>query len=177
MKNQDLQQLFVDELKDMYSAEVQIVGALPRLNKLASLPELKEALADHLQETKQQVERIEQIFVLLGVGTFKETCEGMRGLLAESDKLTANKDKSLALDAAIISAAQKVEHYEIASYGTLKSFAKHLDLDSDILNLLKDNYNEEVAADKKLTKIAEGSFFSSGLNQKAAACCEHQTVS
>ena len=97
----------------------------------------------------------------------EKTCEAMEGILREADEIVQNKTKSPLLDAAIISAAQKVEHYEMASYGTLRSFAKHLDLDSQIGTLLQDTLNEEGAADKKLTKIAEGSFFSSGVNKEA----------
>lgn len=94
-------------------------------------------------------------------------CEAMRGLIKEADDLTQNKSKSATLDAAIISAAQKVEHYEIASYGTLRSFAKHLDLKSEITDLLQETLDEEGSADKKLTKIADGSFLSSGVNKEA----------
>lgn len=169
MKNQDLNELFIDELADMLSAENQIVEALPKLIKAASLPELKEALTKHLHETENQVERIEKIFSLLDLSANENTCEGMEGLLKEGDELIENKSKSPTLDAAIISAAQKVEHYEIASYGTLRAFAKQLDLDSEIIDLIQDSLDEEGAADKKLTKIAEGTLFKSGVNKNAAA--------
>jgi ferritin-like metal-binding protein YciE len=168
MKNQDLHDLFMDELADMYNAEKQIVKALPKLIKLASLPELKEALQKHWNETENQVRRIEKIFHIMGVKPKEITCEGMEGILKEGDELTEGKSKSPALDAAIISASQKVEHYEIASYGTLRSFAKHLGLESQICDLLQDSLDEEGAADKKLTKLADGSFFSSGVNTEAA---------
>lgn len=166
MKN-GLYELFAEELKDMHSSENQIVKSLPKLIKIASLPELKEALTNHLRETENQVTRIEKIFSILGIHG-EETCEAMKGLLHEADALT-KRTKSSTLDAAIISAAQKVEHYEIASYGTLRSFAKHLDFDKEIIDLLKETLEEEAAADKKLTKIADGSFFSSGVNKEAAA--------
>lgn len=168
MKNQDLFQLFVDELSDMYDSEKQIVRALPKLIKVASLPDLKEALTKHWNETENQVKRIEKIFSLLDLKLEEITCEAIEGLLKEADSLVEDKEKSATLDAAIISAAQKVEHYEIASYGTLRSFAKSLDLDSEIIELLQDTLDEEAAADKKLTRIAEGSFFVGGLNADAA---------
>jgi ferritin-like metal-binding protein YciE len=168
MKNQDLFQLFVDELEDMNSSENQIVDSLPDLIKLASLPELKESLSKHLKETENQVSRIKKIYSILKLTPKENTCEAMEGLLKEAQELTQKKAKSPTLDAAIISAAQKVEHYEMASYGTLHSFAKHLDLDSQVAHLLQETLDEEGAADKKLTKIAEGSFFSSGINKEAA---------
>ncbi|KIA78026.1 Protein YciF [Parachlamydia acanthamoebae] len=167
MKNQDLTQLFIDELADMYNSENQILKALPKLIKAASLPDLKEALTTHLHETEEQVERIEKIFSLMNLPVSDKICEAMRGLIKEADDLTQNKSKSATLDAAIISAAQKVEHYEIASYGTLRSFAKHLDLKSEITDLLQETLDEEGSADKKLTKIADGSFLSSGVNKEA----------
>ena len=169
MKNQSLYELFVDELADMYSSEKQIVAALPKIIKLVSFPDLKEALTKHLKETENQVRRIEKIFAILDMPLREKTCDAMEGLLKEAGVLTENKNKSATLDAAIISAAQKVEHYEIASYGTLRSFAKYLDLESNIVDLLQDTLDEEGAADsKKLTKIAEGSLFTSGVNKEAA---------
>jgi ferritin-like metal-binding protein YciE len=168
MKNQDLHQLFIDELEDMYSAEHQIINSLPKLIKLATFPGLKEALTNHLRETENQARRIEKIFSLLNLTPEEKTCQAMQGLLKEAEELVNNKNRSSSLDAAIISAAQKVEHYEIASYGTLRSFAKHLNLDSEISDLIQEILDEEAAADKKLTKIADGSFLSSGINKEAA---------
>jgi ferritin-like metal-binding protein YciE len=167
MKN-GLYQLFIDELSDMYNSEHQIIESLPNLIKLASFPDLKEGLTKHLKETQNQVTRIEQIFSILGVPAKEITCEAMEGLLKEANELVQNRSKSATLDAAIISAAQKVEHYEIASYGTLRSFAKYLDFDSQIIDLLQETLDEEGSANKKLTKIAEGSIFSSGVNKEAA---------
>ena len=168
MKNNGLFDLFVEELKDMYSCENQIVESLPKLIKHVSLPELKEVLNHHLEETLNQVAKLEKIFLMLGMEPSEETCEAMKGIIKEANHLLANKNKSSTMDAAIIAACQKIEHYEIASYGTLKSFAKHLDMDSEIVDLIDDALDEEGAADKKLTKIADGSFFSSGVNQEAA---------
>lgn len=174
MESHDLFELFISELADMYSAEKQIVKALPKLIKSASLPELKEALTKHWNETENQVRRIEKIFTILNLKTKEKKCEGMEGLLSEADEMVGNKPKSSTLDAAIISCAQKVEHYEIASYGTLKSFAKTLGLKSEIIDLLDDTLDEETGADKKLTKIAEGSFFFSGVNVDAADGVEYK---
>lgn len=168
MKHQDLRQLFIEELEDMLSSENQIVKALPKLIKQASLPDLKEALSNHLEETENQVERLKKIFNLLGLKPKERTCEGMEGIIAEGDEMVSGKAKCATLDAAIISAAQKVEHYEIASYGTLRSFAKQLKLDSEISDLLTESLDEESAADKKLTKIAEGTLLTTGINKEAA---------
>lgn len=168
MKNLDLNELFIDELEDMLSCENQIVQALPKMIKSVSSPDLKQALSKHLKETENQVGRLERIFSLLGLRSQEKTCEGMEGILAEGDELIKNKAKSPVLDAAIIGAAQKVEHYEISSYGTLRSYAEHLGFDDEIIDLIQENLDEEGAADKKLTKLAEGTIFTSGVNTEAA---------
>lgn len=168
MKHDGLFELFIDELKDMYSAENQIVESLPKLIKLAQLPDLKAGLSEHLTETENQVKRLEKIFSILNMRPEEENCEGMEGILKEAEDLVKGNTKSPTTDAAIISAAQKVEHYEIASYGTLRSFAKNLDLNSEIVDLLQENLKEEGNADKKLTKVADGTLFSSGINKEAA---------
>ena len=167
-ENNGLFKLFLEELEDMYSAENQLIEALPKLIKAASLPDLKDAISAHLKETENQSKRIEEIFAILELQPQEKTCEAMEGLIKEADALVKEIPKSATLDAGIIGAAQKVEHYEIASYGTLRSFAEHLDFDDEIINLIQDSLDEEGAADKKLTKIAEGSFFSEGVNQEAA---------
>lgn len=167
MRNQNLYQLFINELQDMYSAENLIIGSLPHLIKSSFHPDLKEALTNHLNETKHQVARLEKVFSLLDLPCKQKLCRGMEGILKEGAELIFHKTPSIVLDAVIIGAAQKVEHYEIASYGTLCSFAKHLDLAGEIGSLLEENLKEEGAADKKLTKIAEGSFFSAGVNEEA----------
>jgi len=169
MKNSNgLNELFLDQLEGMYNSENQIIDSLPKLIKLASNNELKDALSKHLKETENQVVRLEKIFSILGIKISKKPCEAMKSLIHEAETLIGNKNKSSSLDAAIICAAQKVEHYEIASYGTLLSFAKHLDFDSEVCDLLKEILNEEWGADKKLTKIADGSIFSTGVNKEAA---------
>ncbi len=166
--NNELLHLFTDELQDMLNAEHQITKSLPKLIKLVSSPELKEAMTTHLKETENQVTRIQQIFSILGMPAKEKTCEAMKGLTKEADEIVEGKSKSPLLDVAIISALQKVEHYEIASYGTLRSFAKHLDLDSEIISLLKESLDEEGHADKTLSKIADGTIFTSGINKEAA---------
>lgn len=168
MKSQTLDKLFIDQLEDMYSAEQQIIEALPKLIQLASFKDLKDGLTKHLKETQNQVQRLETIFSMLEITPEEKTCEAMEGILKEADELVEGNAKSATLDAAIISAAQKVEHYEMASYGTLRSFAKYLDLDSEIIDLLQETLNEEGAADKALTKIAEGTMFTDGINKEAA---------
>lgn len=166
--NQGLNKLFFDELEDMYNAEMQIVEFLPRVIHIVSSPDLKDALSKHLKETENQVTRIENIFSILEVPPKEKTCKAMVGIIKEAEELTKNRSKSSTLDAAIISAAQKIEHYEIASYGTLRSFAKYLEFSSEVVDLLQETLDEEGAADKKLTKIAEGTLFSTGVNREAA---------
>ena len=167
MKN-DLLRLFIDELEDIYDSELRIVDILPKLIDLASSPDLKKALSEHFKETQDQVDRVERIFAMLDLPATKNECEAMKGLLKEAEELISSRTKSSLMDVVIISAAQKVEHYEIATYGTLRSFAKQLELDSDIIDLIQNTLDEESAADKKLTKIAEGTFFSIGINKVAA---------
>lgn len=167
MKNNGFKQLFIDELEEMYSSENQIIHSMPKLIKLASSPELKESLTKHLKETQQHVERLEQIYSILNISIREISCDAIEGLLKEAEDIIEKKQKSPLLDAAIISAVQKVEHYEIASYGTLRSFAKQLELDRQIVSLLQDTLDEEGAVDKKLTKIAEGTLFTTGINQEA----------
>lgn len=173
MTNLSLGKLFEEELEDMLSSENQIIESLPKLINLASFPELKEALSNHLKETKHQVTRLEKIFSLLHMKAKEKHCEGMEGILREAEEMLDGQNKSATLDAAIISCAQKVEHYEMASYGTLRSFAQYLGFDDEIVDLIQETLDEEGAADKKLTKIAEGTLFSSGVNKEAAVAGSH----
>ena len=154
MKTQTLDKLFIDQLEDMYSSEIQILDSLPKLIRLASFPKLKEALSNHLKETENQVERIEKILEILDIPIKEKHCEAMEGILKEGGELVKNKNKSAALDAAIISAAQKVEHYEIAAYGSVRTFADMLGY-KDAAQLLQKTLEEEKAADQKLTELAE----------------------
>lgn len=167
MKKDNLKDLFINELKDMYSAEQQIVQGLPDVIKAAQLPELKEALKNHLEETEHQVERLEEIFSTLGIEGGGETCEAMEGLIQECVEAINEHPKSPVRDAAIISKCQRIEHYEISAYGTLRTLAKELKM-NEAVDLIKESLDEEANADKKLTKIAEGGFLTAGVNAKAA---------
>lgn len=168
MKSLTLDKLFIDELEDMHSAENQIIESLPKMIKAASFSGLKEALSNHLMETKKQVDRLDEIFAILDLPVKEKRCKGMEGILKEGDKILENQAKTATTDAAIISVAQKVEHYEIASYGALCSFAKYLEVDSEIIDLIQKTLGEEKAADEILTDIAEGGMFSHGVNKEAA---------
>jgi ferritin-like metal-binding protein YciE len=148
-----LQELLVDELKDLYSAEKQIVRALPKLAKAATSPELNEALMSHSEETKGQVERLEEIAELVGKKLTRKSCVGMQGVLEEGSEVLEDTDKGIVRDAALIAASQRVEHYEMAGYGTARDFAKLLGM-SDVASLLEQTLEEEKSADKKLTSIA-----------------------
>jgi ferritin-like metal-binding protein YciE len=149
-----LQELFIDELKDLYSAEKQIVRSLPKLAKAASTPELQEALQSHLEETKGQVERLDKIAEIVGKKLTGKTCAGMKGVLEEGSEVLKEVEEGSVRDAAMIGAAQRVEHYEMAGYGTARDFAKLLGLD-DVVELLEQTLEEEKAADQKLTAISK----------------------
>ena len=149
-----LDELLQDELKDLYSAETQIIKALPKMAKAASSPELRRAFERHLEETRRQVERLDQIGEELEVKLTGKKCKGMEGLLAEGRELMEEDLEEDALDAGLIGAAQKVEHYEIAAYGTARTHAEMLGY-RRIAKLLQQTLNEEGATDKKLTQLAE----------------------
>lgn len=169
MKNsQDLKDLFIKELNSIYNSEDQITQALPLLIKITEFSDLNDALSVHLIETENQKARLIKIFRLLNIKPSNAPSVAMEGLLKEAYLLAKNKIKSPTVDASIISTLQKVEHFEIASYGTLGSFAKHLELEDDIIDLLKETLEEEIAIDQKLTKLAEGTLFSKGINKEAA---------
>jgi ferritin-like metal-binding protein YciE len=146
--------LFVHQLKDIYYAEKRILGALPKMIEKASSPELKMAFEAHLGETKNHVKRVEQVFQMHGVAPESVTCPAIDGIIKEADEVAGEVADKKVLDAALIAAAQAVEHYEIARYGTLIAWAKALGRD-DCASVLKQNLAEESAADKKLTAIAE----------------------
>ncbi len=149
-----LQDLLMDELKDLYSAEKQITKALPKLVKAASSPDLRDAFQTHLEETNGHVERLEKVFEILGKKGTGKTCEGMKGVLAEGSEVAGEIGKGELRDAGLITAAQRVEHYEIAAYGGVREYAKLLG-HSDIVQLLEATLKEEEAADKKLTTVAK----------------------
>jgi ferritin-like metal-binding protein YciE len=162
-KIETLQDLFLEEIKDLYNAENQLVKALPKMAKAANSPELKAAFQSHLEETKGQVERLTQVFEELGKPAKGKTCVAMKGLIEEGSELISEDAEPHVKDAGLIVAAQKVEHYEIASYGSLCTFAELLGLKS-AKKLLGQTLSEEEAADEKLTQVAEGL-----VNQEALA--------
>ena len=149
-----LHDLMLDELKDIYDAERQLTKALPKMMKKASSDELRQALEDHLQQTEQHVERLEQVFEQLGETAKAKKCIGMRNLIAEGDEMIKEAEDDDARDAVMIASAQKVEHYEIASYGTLRTWANQMG-HTDVAEILETTLEEEKEADQKLTQIAE----------------------
>jgi ferritin-like metal-binding protein YciE len=151
-----LRELFLDELKDIYWAEKALVKALPKMAKKATSSELVAAIEDHLAVTETHVERLEQVFDTLGEKAAAKKCEAMDGLITEAEDLMKEIEDGVVRDAAIISAAQKVEHYEIASYGTLVAFANTLG-ESEAAELLEETLDEEKEADQLLTEIAMSS--------------------
>lgn len=154
MSVETMQELFVDELKDLYSAEKQITRALPKLAKAATSADLKQAFLSHLEETNGHVSRLEQAFEILGKSPKGKTCVGMKGVLEEGSEVLEDTDKGIVRDAALISAAQRVEHYEMAGYGSAQAFAKLLG-QSEIATLLAATLAEEKAADTKLSGISK----------------------
>jgi ferritin-like metal-binding protein YciE len=148
-----LEELLVDELKDLYSAENQIIKALPKMAKATTSPELKRAFERHLEETRRQVDRLEQIGEQLEFKLSGKKCKGMEGLIEEGKELMGELEGE-ALDAGLIGAAQKVEHYEIAAYGTARAHAEMLGYNK-VARLLQQTLNEEGNTDKKLTQLAE----------------------
>lgn len=161
-KIDSLETLLVHELKDLYHAEKQLVKALPKVAKTAAAPELKEAIEEHLEETEGHVERLEKIFQLLDQPAKAVKCKAMEGILEEGEDTMDLKAPAETRDAALIMAAQKVEHYEIAGYGSAATWAEMLGR-QDIKRLLGQTLEEEKAADEKLTQLA-----TSGLNQRSA---------
>ncbi len=154
MSVSNMQELLLDELKDLYSAEKQITKSLPKLAKAATSAELKAAFESHLQETLGQIERLEQIFDLMDKPHKAKLCHGMQGVLEEGSEVLEELDKGDLRDAALIGAAQRVEHYEMAGYGTVIAFATALG-HKEAVKLLQATLKEEEAADQKLTAIAK----------------------
>ena len=154
--------LFIHQLKDIYYAEKQIVSSLPKMSEKATSPELKQGFEKHLAETKNHVKRVEQVFEMHGVKADATACPAIDGILEEADDVAGDVADKSVLDAALVAAAQAVEHYEITRYGTLVAWAKELGRD-DCAAVLAQNLNEERATDKKLTELAERR-----INRKAA---------
>jgi ferritin-like metal-binding protein YciE len=161
MKVTSMEELFMAELKDLYDAEHQLVEALPKLSEAATDPDLKKAFDSHLVETRGQVARLERVFRECEEPPKREKCDGMKGLIKEGEKAIDDVEDPDLLDAALIAAAQKVEHYEISAYGTLITWARDSGWDTEA-GLLEESLEEEKAADQKLSDIAE-----SGVNSAA----------
>lgn len=168
MKLNSLKDLYISELRDLFSAENQIIEALPKMAEAATKPDLKSAFQEHLNVTKRQKERLQKVFELLKEKPEGETCEGMKGLIKEGEKFI-KKEKSMfrsgidddVLDAALVTAAQRVEHYEMAAYGTVRTYADQLGFHQQA-DLLQQTLDEEAETDRKLTSLAE-----SGINLEA----------
>jgi ferritin-like metal-binding protein YciE len=154
MQSSQLQKLFEEELKDIYWAEKALTKAIPKMIKNATSEELIEALENHLEETQSQVSRVEQVFEIIGKKAQAKKCEAMEGLIKEGEEIMSECEEGAMCDAGIISAAQKIEHYEIATYGTLRQFAVTLGLD-DAAEVLEEILEEEKNADETLTEVAE----------------------
>jgi ferritin-like metal-binding protein YciE len=162
----NLHQLFEHEIQDLHSAENQIIDALPKMISMATHTELKTALRDHLQVTKEQLQRLDAIIEELSLKKPAKTCEGVKGIIAEGEKSLKEIKSDSTRDAAIIAAAQRVEHYEMAGYGTAAEYAKQLGFD-EVAHTLHDILEEEKEADTSLNTLATGSWLSAGLNQEA----------
>jgi ferritin-like metal-binding protein YciE len=154
MKLESLETLYVEELRDIYNAENQLLKALPKMAKAASSPELKQAFEDHLEQTEEHVARLDEIFGKLDKKPTGKTCQAMKGLVEEGSEMMKHDGEEVVLDAGLIAAAQKVEHYEMASYGTVRTWAEMLGED-DAAELLQQTLDEEGETDKRLTELAE----------------------
>ena len=157
-----LQDVFLEELRDLYDAEKQLVRALPKLAKAAGSDDLRDAIESHLDETKGHVDRLEQVFAALGQKPRGKRCAGIAGIIEESDEILKDHVDQAVLDAAIIASAQRAEHYEIGAYGSVISWAKTLGRE-EVARMLGQTLQEERAADEKLTSLGEG-----GINRAAA---------
>jgi ferritin-like metal-binding protein YciE len=158
-----LRSLFINSLKDIYWAEKALTKAIPKMIKNATSDELVDALTEHLEITKIHVERVEEVFSTLGEKAAAKKCEAMEGLIKEGEEIVQETEDGIVRDAGIISATQKIEHYEIASYGTLCAFAKTLG-EEEVVGLLQETLNEEKEADEKLSAIAESSINAEAVN-------------
>lgn len=157
-----LHEAFVEELRDTYDAEKQLTKALPKMVKAASSPDLREAFETHLEETRQQVQRLEQVFASIEEKARGKHCEGMAGIIQEAQSMMQEEFDEATADAVMIASAQRVEHYEIAAYGTLVAWARVMGHE-EAADLLQETLDEEKAADEKLNMLAEG-----GINEQAA---------
>jgi ferritin-like metal-binding protein YciE len=166
MKLDSLRKLYIEELRDLYSAENQILKTLPKMAKAASAPRLRDAFQIHLKETRNQVKRLETIFETLGTRSKGKRCKAMEGLIKEGEELVKEDAEPAILDAGLIAAAQRVEHYEMAGYGTVRTYARLLN-EAEAERLLQETLDEEGKTDKKLTQLAE-----TLINREALAAAE-----
>jgi ferritin-like metal-binding protein YciE len=166
MKIESLNEVFAEQVNDLRSAEQQLVAALPKLAAAASSDELRQAFQEHLAETRSHVERVDEVISSTGIAATGEECKGMKGLIEEGDGIISAEGDPMAKDAALIAAAQRVEHYEIAAYGTAATLADQIGNDH-AQEVLGQTLDEEETADKLLTKIATGGMFKTGVNQQA----------
>ena len=169
-----MQDLFVHELKDLYSAEKQLTKALPKMHKAAESTQLQQAIMQHLHETETHVQRLEEIFEAMSVSTRGAKCDAMDGLIKEAQKMMKEAEEPVR-DAAIIAAAQRIEHYEIAAYGCARSFAELLE-QSDAADLLQTTLDEESAANEKLNDIAESEVNEQAMGSEAEVEYEEETA-
>jgi ferritin-like metal-binding protein YciE len=165
---QSLNDVLQEQLEDLYSAETQLIVALPKMAQAANHDELQQAFEHHLEETQEHLKRIKEALGEVGAGSPTEVCQAMKGLIAEGEKLMDEDGDPMAKDAALIAAAQRVEHYEIAAYGTARQLADDCGYDG-IKDLMDQTLDEESHADKLLTKIATGGMFKAGINQHATS--------
>ena len=163
MKLQTLRDLYVHELKDLYSAEQQLIKALPKMAKAATNEELAAGFKEHLEQTREHAQRLERVLSALGQTTRGPKCQGMEGIVAEGAEMIEEEGDDEVKDAGLIAAAQRVEHYEMAGYGTARTYAELLD-DNEGVKLLSQTFKEEKETDEKLTKLAK-----SAINVSAAA--------
>ena len=166
MKMNNLDDLYLEQINDLYSAEKQLVQALPKLAKAATSAELKTGFEKHLEQTKNHVHRIEEVFTRLGSKPGRKTCAAMEGLVKEATETIDLQGNEMVRDAALIGAAQRIEHYEIAGYGIARTLADQLGYDEQ-RDLLQQTLNEEGETDKKLTALAQGGLLKRGINEKA----------
>jgi len=162
-----LTEALYSELADLYDAEQQLISKLPRVAQSVDSPALRSAIEEHIEETRTHVARLERIFEMVGRKPGRDECEAMQGLLDEADEVIGASGDRQVKDAVLIGALQRVEHYEIAGYGTARAFAEQLDMD-DVADLLQESLDDESAIDRRLTTLAEGGLFSSGINTQAS---------
>ncbi|MDX6552154.1 MAG: hypothetical protein QOH74_642 [Gaiellales bacterium] len=167
MRLETTEDVLIDQIADLQSAEDQLLQALPRMASAASNEDLRQAFQHHLDQTRGHAERLRRVSSLIPSGVPAEECKGMKGLIEEGEEIVAAEGTPDAKDAALIAAAQRVEHYEIAAYGTARTLAKELDMD-DASDLLEQTLDEEKTADELLNRIAMGGLLRQGVNERAA---------